>query len=132
MGSADSTRGGWDKTDLPTHQNTNGMSFYRMPIESEASAAAGLGPDSTVIRAVQEEGSHSTSPIEILGCCQGATWKDPFMKWSAVGVLTGHGDYTTTADRDSKSALMSHTMFPDAQRIYGRNPGEKIKHSDIL
>lgn len=49
-----------------------------------------------------------------------------------VGALTGRSDYTTTADRDGKSALLSHIMFPDAERIFGRNPAEKTKHSDIL
>ena len=47
-------------------------------------------------------------------------------------MLTGLRDYTTMAVRDGKSALVSHIMFPDSQRIYGRNPGEKIKHGDML
>lgn len=36
------------------------------------------------------------------------------------------------ADRDGKSALVSQSMFPDAQGIYGRNPGKNIKQSDML
>lgn len=47
-------------------------------------------------------------------------------------MLTGLRDYKTTADRDGKTALVSHIMFPDAQTIYGRNPGEKIKHINML
>lgn len=106
--------------------------FTKCQYYSEASAAAGLSPVSTVIWAVQEEGSHCISVIETLGSCQGAMWKDPFIQWSAAGMLTGLRDYRTTADGDGKSALVSHVMFPDAQRICGRNPGEKIKHSNTL
>lgn len=106
--------------------------FTKCQYYSEASPAAGLSPVSTVIWATQEEGSHSISLTEILGSFPGMMWKDPFIQWSAVGALTGLRDYTTTEDRDSKSALVSHIMLPDAHRIYGRNPGEKIKHGDML
>lgn len=106
--------------------------FTKCQYYSEAPAAASLSPVSAVIWAMQEDGSHCISLTEILGSCQGAMWKDPFIQWSAVGALTGLRDYTTMVDRGSKSAVVSHIMFPDAQRIYGRNPGEKMKDGDML
>lgn len=107
--------------------------FTQRQYYSEATGAAGLKlscwPVSTVIWARQEEGKHSSLPDRNFGELPRGDVKG-FIH--PVGALTGLREYTTTADRDGKSALLSHIMFPDAERIYGRNPGEKIKHSNIL
>lgn len=108
------------------------MNFYPMPV-LEAARTAGLKlsyrPVSTAIWARQEKGKHSYLPDRNFGELPRGDVKG-FIH--PVGVLTGLREYTTTAVRDGKSALLSHILFPDAERIYGGNPGEKIKHSDIL